>query len=157
MEPKTAISVTSDDPPEQQDRDNPFQAILADMTGSRPEPAEDGEDVPPPPAVHQRVQEVTPANYTTVFKEHWKPRFTADDVPDVLSDEAEATTAVDVEFDSPDLVSDLDTKVPVLVGLNGLIADLERLQKRLAREASVRTQLDRVLRSAIAKSLPAAK
>ena|ERR1700722_16287906 len=142
---KTAITVTTDAPADPKDHRRPFGAVMADMTGARPEPADD--DATAPVTSKFRAVHVTPKNYQKVFETVWEPRFRGT-VPDVLTGNPDGTIAVDIAFKRSDLISDVDT-IPELVRLGHMIRDLESLQSRIGRDPVLRNRLDRILHESI--------
>src|ERR1700689_2499599 len=94
----TAISVSAGSPPEQRDADVPYQAIIADMTGYREPPQEEGDDAPQDSAKQFASVDVTPLNYDEVLRTLWKPRFQAT-LADKLTGRPDSTLSVDVTFE----------------------------------------------------------
>jgi type VI secretion system ImpB/VipA family protein len=153
MEAKSAITVTSDLPPEQQDPDLPFQAVIGDMTGYREPPAEDEDDslVAEREAQRFAARDVSPTNFDESIGV-WRPRVNIT-VPDVLTDDPDQSIAIDVEFErrSKFWPGELDRKVPEIVKLDEMIRQLERLQSTLNRKVAVRSRLQEFLLNLVAE------
>lgn len=94
----SAITITSGNPSEQRDRDLPWQAVIAGMTGHREPPNEDEEVNPEDSAKRFAAVEVTPNNYDEVLAKIWGPRFQAS-LPDLLTGRPDSTLSVDVKFE----------------------------------------------------------
>jgi type VI secretion system ImpB/VipA family protein len=139
-EQKTSIVVESADPPPQPvGQDEPYELIVADLSGYREE------DTPPDWTTH----EVSTSTYESRLRDNFKPRFRAE-VEDHLTGKPGSKLTVDITFTgtTQNMPHELD-KVPELDAVVKLIRQLEHLKRHLSQQVSVRNRLEALLGAAV--------
>jgi predicted component of type VI protein secretion system len=156
VEPKTAVTVTSANPPTQLDPEKPYETVVGDMSGYVEPPAED--DDAQEPVSRLKSVEVRPDNFDDVRRGVWKPRFKGA-VPDVVTGSPDRTIEVDVALTSrvQNWAGDLDRGVPQLAAINKLVRDVERLQSQLSRQPALRDRVEALMHAVVAPADDAPK